>query len=239
VSTLILVCPNPLHEVRAGVIGPLLICALLCTIALVITYLGLKKFKQRRALSGCSRLLAGAATLVIALSLGAAGASIHTYQRLSYEQDLAEISFRKLEEQQFEVSLSLESTDVTRHFQLAGDEWQLDARVIKFHGLANLIGFNAVYRLERLSGRYWDIADELSAQRTVHSLAKSPTKLDLWTLALRYPIPGVDALYGSATYLPMRDGAQFRVRLTQSGLVARPSNLAGKSAVDDWKESLQ
>ena len=43
-----------------------------------------------------------------------------------------------------------------------------------------------------------------------------------------------DAAYGSATYLPMADGATYAVTLTQSGLVARPVNPAAKRATRHW-----
>ena len=40
-------------------------------------------------------------------------------------------------------------------------------------------------------------------------------------------MPWADALYGSAVYVPMSDGARYQVVVSQSGLVARPLNEAG------------
>jgi hypothetical protein len=56
----------------------------------------------------------------------------------------------------------------------------------------------------------------------VHALAPE-RGLDLWGLAEAHErwLPFVDAVYGSATYMPMRDGDAYVVSLTQSGLVAR------------------
>ena len=48
-----------------------------------------------------------------------------------------------------------------------------------------MIGFDTAYRLERLSGRYTDVAAERTAPRTVYSLAPE-TGLDLWTLVRRH-----------------------------------------------------
>ena len=39
-------------------------------------------------------------------------------------------------------------------------------------------------------------------------------------------VPWLDALYGSATFLPMADGALYEIKVSQSGLVARPLNQA-------------
>ncbi len=119
--------------------------------------------------------------------------------------------------------------------QLAGDEWQLDARVLKWSGLASVLGFEPLYRLERLSGRYLSALQELSAQRTVHTFADDDG-FDLWGSArLSGWIPWVDAVYGSAAYLPMRDGASYSVTVARSGLVARPLNEAATRAIADWQ----
>jgi hypothetical protein len=93
-----------------------------------------------------------------------------------------------------------------------------------------VLGLDARYRLERVSGRYTDIAQERIDPRTVYALCE-PGPFDLWTLARDYPgwLPFVDAVYGSATYLPMADGATYEVTLTQSGLVARPQNAAARA----------
>jgi len=47
-------------------------------------------------------------------------------------------------------------------------------------------------------------------------------------------MPGVDAHYGTATYLPMAHGAIFEVTMTRTGLIARPVNEAAREAVGDW-----
>ena len=71
-------------------------------------------------------------------------------------------------------------------FVLSGDEWQLDARVLKWKGWANLFGLDAQYRLERVSGRYRDIEQERTGERTVYALAENPG-LDLWKVTLDHP----------------------------------------------------
>ncbi len=102
--------------------------------------------------------------------------------------------------------------------------------------MATVAGFDTVYRLERLSGRYASIAQELSAPRTVHALG-GEEPFDLWTVARRYNkyVPMVDALYGSAAYVPMAEGADYVVSVSASGLVVRPDNDAARKAVGGWK----
>jgi hypothetical protein len=59
----------------------------------------------------------------------------------------------------------------------------------------------------------------------------------LWYLAREYKqwVPWLDALYGSAAYVPMADGAAYEVKVSQSGLTARPLNQAARSAVGGWQ----
>ena len=131
---------------------------------------------------------------------------------------------------------AVRSLTTRRRTQLAGDEWQLDARVLKWSGLATVLGFEPVYRLERLSGRYYSVAQERSARRTIESFTIVDSGFDLWsTLRLSDNwVPWVDAVFGSAAYLPMRDGAHFRVTIGSSGLLARPLNDSAIKAVADW-----
>ena len=119
---------------------------------------------------------------------------------------------------------------------MRGDEWQIDARVLKWRGLATLAGFDTVYRLDRLSGRYADTTQERSAPRTVYALSPEPG-LDLWTVLRRYHrfVPFADALYGSAAYVPLAQDASYAVSVSAFGLVVRPENSAARRAVSDWR----
>jgi len=183
--------------------------------------------KLARAL-GTVTLLALVAVVGLAIAVAL---NLRTYGRLTHEEPVAELAFQARGPQRWHATLTTVADLSKREFEIAGDEWQLDARVLKWRGWANVLGLDARYRLERVSGRYRDIAQERSAPRTVYALGEEPA-LDLWALARDYPgwLPFVDAVYGSATYLPMADGATYEVALTQSGLVARPQNAAARAA---------
>jgi hypothetical protein len=64
----------------------------------------------------------------------------------------------------------------------------------------------------------------------------APGRIDPWELIHSYRswVPWMDALYGSATFLPMADGALYEIKVSQSGLVARPLNQAAREAVGSW-----
>jgi hypothetical protein len=193
-----------------------------------------RRLRRRKVLGG---VLNGATALVlILLSVCAAllASNLRTYQRLSFEQPAAELQLARTGEREFNAILTYPSGE-RANFALRGDEWQVDARVLKWHAFANLLGFDTAYRLERISGRYTRIEDERTQARSVYSL-NLPQRIDPWDLVHRYHswMPWMDALYGSATFLPMADGALYEIKVSQSGLIARPLNQAAREAVGSW-----
>jgi hypothetical protein len=179
----------------------------------------------------------GASAIIIVLACICAaliGTNLLTYRRLTAEQPAGEMQLTRTADKRFSGVLSYPDGEKIT-FALSGDEWQIDARLLKWSAFANLLGFDAAYRLERISGRYSQIEDERSRPRTVYELA-SPGRIDPWELVHRYHswVPWVDAVYGSATYVPMSDGALYEIEVSQSGLMARPLNQAARQAVSGW-----
>jgi hypothetical protein len=205
-------------------------------IALPLEALALRRLVKLRMVGGAFYFLLGALFILLGVAAGLVAASLHGYQRLTHEQLAAKVTLRQLGERQY--ALTLEPPGgAARHYEMRGDEWQIDARVLKWRPAATIAGFDTLYRLERLSGRYGDIVQERTAKRTVHALAVTDEPVDLWDLAKRYHsyVPLVDALYGSAAYVPMAEGAEYTVTVSATGLVIRPGNDAAKKAIGGWK----
>jgi len=203
-------------------------------LGLILFLLGIQRVWRRRVLTGCLEGLVGLLLLAIAALMVAISVNLHTYDRLTHESTVAEVRFQGIGPQHFWADVMTKNN--TETLDLRGDEWQIDARVLKWHGTAVLIGFDTLYRLDRLSGRYWDLSKERTGPRTVYSLSEEPG-LDLWMMAKRYArwMPWVDAVYGSATYMPMVDGAHYSVSVSNSGLLARPDNDIARKAVTGWR----
>ena len=203
-------------------------------IALVIAAFGAllfilacQRLFRGRFIAAGATLLTSVLLLVVAALAFVVALNLQTYARLTYERPIAQIVFEARGPQRYRATLTRIPGGDMQMLVLAGDEWQLDARVLKWKGWANMVGLDAQYRLERVSGRYRDIDQERHSERTVYGLSENPGA-DLWTLSTKYPrwLPFLDAIYGSATYQPMADGARYEVALTQSGLIARPVNQA-------------
>jgi hypothetical protein len=215
--------------------GTGIILGFISILGLILILLSVARLYQRRMISAGLHGFSGLVLVLSSLLVFSVSLNLHTYQRLTYEQAIAELTFQKISPQYFKVILKL-SEDNTKVYDLYGNEWQLDARVLKWHGIANLFGLDANYRLERISGRYREIQQERSKPRTVFSLSDS-AGLDLWSLVKQYGkwFPWIDAYYGSAAFMPMADQANYRVSITQSGLIARPVNEQGNRVLQSWQ----
>ena len=210
-------------------------------IGLAFTATGIRRLMQRRFLRAAGLELTGAAFLFLATSSFLLASNLYTYQRLTYEQAVAEVSFQRLDKQEYRAEIKALDSDFLQVVDLRGDEWQLDTQVLTWQGVATLFGLDANYRLHRISGRYLDISEEQQNPRSVFSLVKKQEmiedeKFDLWAFAHKYQnwLNWVDAAYGSAVFLPMTDGARFQVSISRTGLIARPANKEARQAVSQW-----
>lgn len=204
-------------------------------LAMPLAMVGIRRLVDVRIASGTLFMLTAALVLAFGIAAALAAVSLRTYSRLTAEQEAARVSMRQLGPQHFTVNVQKKG-EAARSYELYGDEWQLDARLLKWRPIGTIAGFDTVYRLERLSGRYTDLAKEQSARRTVHGLAERAS-LDLWAMVrgMNEYLPLVDALYGSAAFVPMSEGAEYAVTVSNSGLVVRPANDAARKAVGGWK----
>ncbi|MCI1710934.1 MAG: hypothetical protein LKM32_02335 [Chiayiivirga sp.] len=213
----------------------LLVPAIGCLLFGLIFAAGLRRALRRRQWLGVLlRVLLAVGFLAAGLGLGLLAAGLFHYLQFGGEERVARISLRQIEPQRW--SARLDSADGQhRSFELRGDEWQLDARLIRWKLPALLAGAPNLYRLERLSGRYGDPKQELEAPRSVHAL-NADAFPDLWTLKRQFPryLPFVDSDYGSAAYLPMLDGASYDVTLgARGGLVAKPADAKTQALLEE------
>ena len=214
----------------------------------LILIAGLAGLFRGRFFGGLFKTAAGGAILATALAATLLGQNVQTYARLSYERPVATIQLRRLAPQYFEATVIQPAATEggaarSALYPVNGDEWRIEAQVLKWKPWANVLGLDTQYRLDRLSGRYQDIEQERTGARSVHALSGGdvqgailgvtvPWTISAWDAARRYRryVDAVDTLYGGAAYMPMADGATYEVWITQSGLIARPTNDAARAA---------
>ncbi len=206
-------------------------------LGVISAYLGVRLLFRTGWFLSWVRGCFGLVLLVISVTAVFIVLDLSSYEQLLAEKSLATLSFQKIEEQHYELTLMYVEEGIEESYDLRGDQWQVDARVIRWLGMFSAMGAKPAYRLDRLSGRYYSLEDERRKERTVHQLKYSDYGLDTWAWlqAHRGWVSWVDAVYGSATYLPMGDGALYQLSLTHNGLTAKPLNKVAEDAVQHWQ----
>ncbi|MAP93575.1 MAG: hypothetical protein CMK07_01375 [Ponticaulis sp.] len=205
---------------------------------LVILMTAFGRFGKRKVADGGFRLLVGGMVLTGAALLALLGLNLQTYSRLNHERDVATIELRYLEDQLYEASLLLDGAEIPLVFNIRGDEVEMKARVIKWTRWTNIVGYDSIYKLDRIAGQYTSVEEDLNKPRTVYAL-QSGEGIDAFQLVQKRGgwLKAVDAYYGSGTYVPMVDGAQYTIRMTQSGLISRPANDVARTGLRNWSSA--
>lgn len=181
--------------------------------------------------------MAGILLVASAILCSLVALDLYTYRQILVDKPIATISFERVEHQAYIATVTFAEDGLVSEYYLRGDQWQIDARLIRWKGIWSRIGGKPGYRLERISGRYISLEDERSLERTVYALREeSELAFDLWAWAYKQQskTPIIEAVYGSATFVPMADGALYELGLSYSGLVAKPLNETAKRAVNHW-----
>jgi len=157
----------------------------------------------------------------VAALLGALAIATRGYRALTREEVAAIVSTEPTGPQRFSAHF-LFPDGKRATFDLAGDALYIDAHILKWKPIANLVGFHTSYELDRVSGRYARINDEQSKSRTVYSLG-GEKPVGMFELSNNYRVfePFVDAQYGSATFGPVAEPARFELRVSTTGLLLR------------------
>lgn len=212
------------------------IAGLFSIIALLAFYFAARTLSKFGWIVGFLRGISGLLLLGAAAVLALSAFDLLSYKQVLSEKPLLTISFEKLSEQSYKASVSFIAEGREEDFEIHGEQWQIDARVIRWKGIILGLGAKPGFRLDRISGRYYSLEDERRKERSVHDLSDSKY-LDLWALVQENGayFPLFDAVYGSATYLPMKGDAMFQVSIDGSGLVARPMNDIAEEAINQWQ----
>ena len=155
-----------------------------------------------------------------------------SYQQLLTEVPIASISIYEKQPQHFDLTL-IASDGKEQRFEIYGDQWQLDARLLTWVGPLAALGKKPLYRLDRISGRYISLEQARNSEQSIYGLEQSSV-IDIWKI-LQVTSGWIDANYGSAVYMPMENGAVYSVHLTAKGMNVRPINSIAKRLLgEDW-----
>lgn len=202
--------------------GKLVITAIVFA-ALAVGFLIMAVASVRKRRFGGSAF--GIVLTLLFLSLSALSGTISLstqgYRALTREDLAATVVVDRLSPQRFSARFTF-ADGREQAFTLAGDEFYVDAHILKWKPIANILGLRTAYELDRVAGRYATVEDEQSMHRTVYPLGEEKV-MDMYELRARFPFfkPLVDTEYGSATFIAVKDRATFEVRVSTTGLLIR------------------
>lgn len=202
---------------------PVIVAAVAGVLALGLLFAAVAAIRRRRFATSAVEALAAVVLLALAALLGVIVIATRGYFALTHEELAATVEVTPEGDRRFEAVVTL--PDGRRStFDLAGDQVYIDAHILKWKPMANLLGLHTSYELDRIGGRYDDIASELVRDRTVHSL-KRDRPVDMFALARSMPLFGslLDAEYGSATFQRASEPVAYDVFVSTSGLLIRPA----------------
>lgn len=199
--------------------------AILFSLGLILVLAGLTALFGLHPLRFMTRTLLGLLLIALGVLEATITLGIQGYRALAQEELAARISVHPYALQRFTARLELPDGHAAS-YSLSGDEIYLDARILKWHPLVNMLGLTTAYELDRIGGRYRDVEQEKSAPRTLYSLGREKP-VDLFALRKRFPFIEhfVDATYGSAAYVPVGEPAELELRVSTTGLLIRAAPL--------------
>jgi hypothetical protein len=207
------------------VISPFFLAAVaLGTLGAILILAGLAALMRARPLRFALRTLAGLLLLSLGGLAGTIAVGIQGYRALTREDVAARLWVRPAGPQRYTATFRFaDGREAT--FELAGDEIYVDAHILKWQPIANVLGLHTGYELDRVAGRYHAIEQERSAARTIYSLGQD-RPVDLFGLRQRYAFLALllDAEYGSATFVPVTQPAELELRVSTTGLLIREAN---------------
>jgi hypothetical protein len=215
-------------------VAPLLVAV--SGVALLVS--GGRHLFRGRAAQAAGHMLVGAPLAIVGVAAGLLGLNAQSFARLTHEGPVAEVSVRTIDPAQSRYLVTIRRLDGSGRVQtcaIQGDEWVLSGRVQKWKPWANLLGLDATYTLEQLSNMYFTAERGNGKLITACDIADVAPRIDqyvpqrwlAWLAAHSYT---VDRRFGSANYMPLANGAVYRVVITQSGFNAEPVNAAARTA---------
>lgn len=213
------------------VVAPLVVAVL----ALVLLLRGVWHASRGRFCHGGLHAVSGMVLALAALCAGLVILNIQSFARLTAERAVADVTVAAIDPSAGLYRVTVQRLDGTRLATgcvIQGDEWLLSARVQKWKPWANMLGLDATYALDQIANKYASAPRGNGHQITACDLG-GPEPQPLrgvadWLLAHSF---AEQRRFGSAVYMPMADGAIYRVTMTQSGLNAEAVNPIAQAAV--------
>jgi len=198
------------------------IAAGFAVLGVLLLFASFGALRRRRAFGFTLRSVVALALLACAALAATLSVSTLGYEALTRETIAVRVSVRPTSPQVFDAHFQFPDGR-TADYTLRGDQIYVDAHVLKWKPIVNVIGLHTAYELDRVAGRYAALEKEREGPRTVYSLGTAKP-VDVFDLRNRYSLlrPLLDVEYGSATFAPADQPMEYEVRVSTTGLLIRP-----------------
>ncbi|HET7250934.1 MAG TPA: hypothetical protein VFI79_13875 [Gemmatimonadales bacterium] len=179
--------------------------------------------KRRKLLHSIVSVLTALFCLALAGVFASVTIGIHGYRALTAEEVAAVVQTEPVGPQHFRATVTTPDGRVGQ-FDILGDALYVDARILKWKPVVNILGLQTAYELDRVGGRYNSVPDERRRPHTVFPLGQDHF-VNVFGFVHRHPrilAPLVDASYGSGTFISVARPARYEVRVSTTGLLIRP-----------------
>jgi hypothetical protein len=202
--------------------NPLIVLAVIFTflsgILFIFTIIAIKK---KKLIATAMYIITSLLMLSLSALFSTITIAIKGYQALTREELAAIVKVEPTGKQRFTVWFTMPDGS-EKKFLLAGDQLYVDAHILKWKPIANILGLHTSYELDRVAGRYSALSDETTKLHTVYSLSKDKP-VNMFDLRQRFALlnPLLDAEYGSATFINSNSVEEFKLLVSTTGLLIR------------------
>jgi hypothetical protein len=191
---------------------------LLSILFFILTF---RVIRKKKFISSTIRLLCALLSLSLAALFGTITIATQGYRALTHEEIAAVVKTEPLGAKWFMAYFKFPDGNEAS-YRLVGDALYVDAHILKWKPIANILGLHTTYELDRIAGRYADVKDESSSTRTIFLISQNKA-VNMFNLRQRYFVlsPLLDAEYGSAAFINLEKPAKFEIRVSTTGILIR------------------
>jgi len=191
--------------------------------SLLALWRSIRLFSRLRLISASWRLCASIVFFVLGFAIGGLYLSTQNYRQLTHEQYAGELQIQPNGRDRFVAHLVLTGG---QHISapLYGDQVQLSAYIVKWKPWLSALGFNTLYRLDRISGRFSQVQTAMAAQFSAHPI-NPDSKADIASWRKQYQCLSVlvDLEQGSAAYVAADKPIRYDVYISVDAVLLRAS----------------
>ena len=138
-------------------------------IGLILLLAAVLSLRRARLMQFAGRFSLAAVLFALSFSCVVLTVATRGYRAFTHEELAAVVDIQPVAPQRFRANLRLPDGQTTSYV-IAGDEFYIDAHILKWKPIANFLGLHTAYTLDRIGGRYRTLQDEQAAPRTVYGI---------------------------------------------------------------------